>query len=105
MDCILNHFVTYNPQHPSTFGLRHEVDFFHMDITIAACCCHPPSIHELNQDLHQLFSFLFTSNEPSSNEHPMTYHLQVYCLLNSVSRHTWRVDDFDLDIVAERVVP
>ena len=106
MDCILNHFVTYNPHHPSTFGLRHEIDFFHMEISIRTCSCHPPSIHELNEDLHELFSFLFTSNEPSSNEHPMSYHLQVYCLLNSVSHHTTlRVDAFDLDIVAERVVP
>ena len=103
MDCILNHFVTYNPHHPSTFGLRHEIDFFQMEITIRACSCHPPSIHELNEELHELFSFLFTSNE-QFNEHPMTYHLQVSCLLNSVSHHTLRVDAFDLDIVSERVV-
>ena len=102
MDCILNHFVTYNPHHPSGFGLRHEIDFFHMDISIRACCCHPPSIHELNEDLHELFSFLFI-HEP--NEHSMSYHLQISCLLNSVSCHALRVDAFDLDIVAERVIP
>ena len=55
------------------------------------------------------------TNEPSSNEHPMTYHLQVYCLLNSVPRHilrvyrhtlyhTLRLHTFDLHIVAERVI-
>lgn len=102
MNRILHHFQSYNPHRSSTFGTRREVQFFHMDITIKTCLCHASSMNAANEELHQLFSFLFTSNQ-SWTDHPITYHLQLYYLLLA-THHIYRVDELDLNIVAERVV-
>lgn len=103
MHCILHHFISYNPHHTSTFGIRHEIDFFDIEVTIMACPCHAASINTVNEELHELFSFLFTSNQ-SWTDHPMTYHLQLFYLLDNVSHHTYRVDAFHLNIVTQRVL-